>query len=270
MIRLLKIYQIVKISILLIILFSNNLFSQNIDMYIALLNEGNSAGVKEQLPELISKFPNDPDVLFLKALLTQDGMSALEQFGNLLDKYPKSKYAPDAAIKIGEYFFARGLYSQASSYLSKVLTEYPNYPDVQRVIDLMVNSFQAIGEEDSARYYIYLYKSMYPGLDISEYGLREASSSYNSRKSNNDLSSKQKHFSVQIGAFSAETNAKRLKLQVSQIGYNVIVTPIETNGRRFHAVRVIGFSSKKSAEKVGKSIKKKLGIDYRVLYRPKG
>ena len=75
-------------------------------MYISLLNEGNSSGVRDQLPELISKFPNDPDVLFLKALLTQDGMSALEQFGNLLDKYPESKYAHDAAIKIGEYFFA--------------------------------------------------------------------------------------------------------------------------------------------------------------------
>ena len=251
-------------------LLSNNLDSQNIDMYISLLNEGNSAGVKEQLPELISKFPNDPDVLFLKALLTQDGMSALEQFGNLLDKYPKSKYAPDAAIKIGEYFFARGLYSQASSYLSKVLTEYPNYPDVQRVIDLMVNSFQAIGEEDSSRYYIYLYKSMYPGLDISEYGLREMTSNYNPRIPNNELSSKQKHFLVQIGAFSTKANAQRLKLQVSQIGFNVIVRPIETNGRLFHAVRVVGFSSKKSAEKAGMSIKKKLGIDYRVLYRPKG
>lgn len=267
MIRLLRICQTIKIFFIII---STNLFSQNVDMYIALLNEGNSSGVRDQLPELISKFPNDPDVLFLKALLTQDGMSALEQFGNLLDKYPESKYAPDAAIKIGEYFFARGLYSQASSYLSKVLTEYPNYPEVQRVIDLMVNSFQAIGEEDSARYYIYLYKSMYPGLDISEYGLREIHSSYNSRKTNNDLSSNQKHFLVQIGAFSAEKNAQRLKLQVSQIGYNVVVSPIETNGRLFHAVRVVGFPSKKSADKAGMSIKKKLGIDYRVLYRPKG
>lgn len=256
-----------KFSIILI--FSTILFSQNIDMYISLLNEGNSSGVKDQLPELISKFPNDPDVLYLKALLTQDGMSALEQFGNLLDKYPKAKYAPDAAIKIGEYFFARGLYSQASSYLSKVLTEYPNYPDVQRVIDLMVNSFQAIGEEDSAKYYIYLYKSMYPGLDISDYGLRE-NNNYNSRNQRTRLSSNQKHFLVQIGAFSSESNAQRLKLQVSQIGYNVIVRAIETNGRKFHAVRVVGFSSNKEAEKVGMSIKKKLGIDYRVLYRPKG
>ena len=255
-----------------IILFLLNTFllSQNIDMYLSLIHEGQRQGVKENLPELISKYPNDPGVLYLQALLTSNGMKSLEFYSKLIEKFPESKYAGESSVKIGEYFYARGLYSQASSYLSKVLTEYPNYPDVQRVIDLMVNSFQAIGEEDSARYYIYLYKSMYPGLDISEYGLREMTSNFNSRVPDNDLSSKQKHFLVQIGAFSTKANAQRLKLQVSQIGFNVIVRPIETNGRLFHAVRVVGFSSKKSAEKAGMSIKKKLGIDYRVLYRPKG
>ena len=37
-------------------------FTQNVEMYISLLHQGNTAGVREQLPELVSKFPNDPDV----------------------------------------------------------------------------------------------------------------------------------------------------------------------------------------------------------------
>ena len=244
-------------------------FSQNVEMYISLLHQGNTAGVRDQLPELVSKFPNDPDVLYLKALMTTDGISALEQYSSLLDKFPESRYAPDAAIKIGEYFYARGLYTQASSYLSRVLTRYPNYPHVQRVIDLMVSSFQATGEEDSAKYYVYMYKSMFPSLDVSEYGYRnkrhkEATALMNPKVSD------QKHYIVQIGAFGRVSNAKRLKLQVSQIGYNVIVVPMETNGRKLYAVRVVGYSSKKYADQVGKDIKKKLGIDYRVLYSPKG
>ena len=241
---------------------------QNIDMYISLLHEGNISGVREQLPELVSKFPNDPDVMYLKALLTMDGMEALEQYSTLLDKFPESKYAPDAAIKIGEYFYARGLYTQASSYLSQVLTQFPNYPNVQRVIDLMVSSFQATGEEDSAKYYIYMYKSMFPGLDISEYNY-QGSNRRVEVASLNQRSNEKKHYVVQIGAFSSETNARRLKLQVSQIGYSVIVTPVETNGRKLHAVRVVGYSSNKAANQAGNNIKKKLGISYRVLYRPK-
>ena len=242
-------------------------FTQNVEMYISLLHQGNTAGVREQLPELVSKFPNDPDVLYLKALMTSDGISALDQYSNLLDKFPESRYAPDAAIKIGEYFYARGLYTQASSYLSRVLTRSPNYPHVQRVIDLMVSSFQATGEEDSAKYYVYMYKSMFPSLDVSEYGYRDKQ-----RMEVTTLIPKvsdQKHYVIQIGAFGSVSNAKRLKLQVSQIGYDVIVSPIETNGRKLHAVRVVGYSSKKRAEQAGKDIKKKLGIDYRVLFSPK-
>ena len=253
---------------ILIVLIPLLITAQNVDMYISLLHEGNTAGVREQLPELVSKFPNDPDVMYLKALMTTDGMIALEQYSNLLDKFPESKYAPDAAIKIGEYFYARGLYTQASSYLSEVLTQYPNYPNVQRVIDLMVSSFQATGEEDSAKYYVYMYKSMFPGLDVSEYGYRDTER----RTEATALSSRvmeQKHYVVQIGAFGSNANAKRLKLQVSQIGYSVIVAPVETNGRNLHAVRVVGYSSKKAADQAGRDIKKKLGIDYRVLYRPK-
>ena len=47
-------------------------------MYLSLIHEGQSQGVKENLPELISKYPNDPGVLYLQALLTTNGMKSLE------------------------------------------------------------------------------------------------------------------------------------------------------------------------------------------------
>ena len=84
------------------------LASQNIDLYISLINEGKLKGVKESLPELISKYPKDPGVLFIKALLSIDGESAISQYRNILEKYPQSKFAPESAMKIGEYFYARG------------------------------------------------------------------------------------------------------------------------------------------------------------------
>jgi cell division septation protein DedD len=78
-----------------------------------------------------------------------------------------------------------------------------------------------------------------------------------------------KPYVVQIGAFGNLGNANRMKLQVSQIGYGVEISPVQTNGRKLHAVRVVRFKNKSEAERVGNVIKKKLGIDYRVLYRPK-
>ena len=93
----------------LIIVFPLILCAQNVDMYLSLIHEGQSDGVKEQLPELVSKYPNDPGVLYLQALLTTDGMKSLEIYSMLLDKFPESKYSGEAAVKIGEYFYARGL-----------------------------------------------------------------------------------------------------------------------------------------------------------------
>ena len=142
----------------LIFLLSISL-GQNIDLYFSLIEQGKIDGVKENLPELISKYPKNPGVLYLKALLTQDGKSAIKQYKKLLKQYPNSKYAPDAAMKIGEYLYARGLYTQAATLLKNIPIKYPRFIGIQRATNLMINSFNAIGEADSARYYAIIIKS---------------------------------------------------------------------------------------------------------------
>ena len=120
-------------------------FGQNIELYLSLIEEGKVEGVKENLPELSSKYPNNPGVIYLKAILTQDGNSAIKLYQDLLKKHPDSKYASYSAMKIGEYFYARGLYSQAGRQLSHIPREYPRLPNMQKVLDMMVSSFLAIG-----------------------------------------------------------------------------------------------------------------------------
>ena len=73
---------------------------------------------------------------------------------------------------------------------------------------------------------------------------------------------------VQIGAFSSKENAKRLKLQVSQLGHDVSINKVDSNGKTFYAVRINRYKSKRKAEEIGKDIKSKLGVNFRVLYRP--
>ena len=108
---------------------------------------------------------------------------------------------------------------------------------------------------------------MFPNLDISKYGIEKQSIS-NSLAIVDKIKKEPKPYVIQIGAFGSIQNANRLKLQVSQIGYKVEISPIQTNGKGLHAVRVVRYRSKSSAERIGEVIKKKLGIDYRVLYRP--
>jgi len=249
-----------------LLIFIGFIQAQNIDLYLSLINEGRLKGVRESLPELESKYPKDPGVLYLKALLTEEGASAVNQYKNILKNHSQSKYASYSAMKLGEYFYAKGLYTQSANLLKSIPAQYPRFYDMQRLADLMINSFNAIGESDSAKYYGLIIKSMFPSIDTK---IEEN----NNDKLNQvfDFKSKKKAigpYVVQIGAFSSEENAKRLKLQVSQLGHDVSVNRVDSNGKIFFAVRVNRYKSKIKAEKIGKDIKSKLGVSYRVLYRP--
>tara|TARA_B100000579_G_C22204532_1_gene564463 strand:- start:214 stop:552 length:339 start_codon:yes stop_codon:yes gene_type:complete len=108
---------------------------------------------------------------------------------------------------------------------------------------------------------------MFPNLDFNKFGVESPIFSTKQLVVKNK-NQEPKPYVIQIGAFGSIQNATRLKLQVSQIGYNVEIVPVQTNGKVLQAVRVIRYRSKSSAERIGSTIKKKLGIDYRVLYRP--
>ena len=258
------------IRIVYLILLLSISLGQNIDLYFSLIEQGKIDGVKENLPELISKYPKNPGVLYLKALLTQDGKSAIKQYKELLKQYPNSKYAPDAAMKIGEYLYARGLYTQAATLLKNIPIKYPRFIGIQRATNLMVNSFNAIGEADSARYYALIIKSMFPNIDTNISSLKKKNEPlaqvFDFNKKKLDLGP----YVVQIGAFGNRENARRLKLQVTQLGHDVTINKVESNGKILYAVRVNRFKSKKQSEKIGKDIKSKLGVEYRILYRPIG
>ena len=253
----------------LIFLLSISL-GQNIDLYFSLIEQGKIDGVKENLPELISKYPKNPDVLYLKALLTQDGKSAIKQYKKLLKQYPNSKYAPDAAMKIGEYLYARGLYTQAATLLKNIPIKYSRFIGIQRATNLMINSFNAIGEADSARYYALIIKSMFPKIDTDISSLKKQNKPlaqvFDFNKKKLDLGP----YVIQIGAFGSRENARRLKLQVTQLGHDVSINNVESNGKILYAVRVNRFKSKKQAENIGRDIKSKIGVEYRILYRPIG
>ena len=250
---------------IILFLFSCYLHSQNIEMYLSLINEGQISGVKEQLPELISKYPNNPDIMFLKGIMTTDGSKSVEIYKKILTNFPESNYASESAVKIGEYYYSLGLYSQAGKHLSKIPRVYPRFSNIQRVMDLMISSFIAIGEEDSAKYYANIYKSMFPTLNVDNFKKEEKLINYNNTYQKKSI---KKPYIIQVGAFSNFENANRMKLQISQIGFNVDISIVENKGLKLYAVRVIRYETKFEAEKVGKLLKKKLGNEYRVLYRP--
>ena len=264
--------------------------AQNINLYLTLIQKGRYEEVMENLPDLLSRYPNDPGVYYIQALINKDGDSSLSQYQNLIDNYPDSDYASMSAMKIGEYLFARGLYSQASIHLKQTIFDFPKGGNHQRAMDLMVNSYIATGEEDSAKVSLLLIKSLYPSLNYNKYGLdylennkrdpklvrldrNTISERINIVKARRAKSKTKKQVSkpwvIQVGAFGKYTNANRLKKQLQNSGYKTEVHKINSNGKRLHAVRIERYQSKTDAEKIGRSLKSKFGLDFRVINSPK-
>lgn len=274
-----------------IILIGAVVRAQNIDLYLALLEQGRVGEVRDNLPELQSRYPNDVGVRYLQALTTLDGDSALVQFRDLVRDYPQSRYADDAAMRIGEYLYARGLYTQASLQLRSLLFVYPASEHLQRGMDLMVNSYFATGEVDSARHYLRLLKQKYPHLKYDQYGIPEldlqarevklvkldqaqadrriaTAARQSSPPRPEPPREEARPWVIQVGAFGKYDNAKRLKQLLIQNGYQVKVEVVASHNRRLHAVRVVRYGAKGEANAVGRELQEKFGLDFRVIKRP--
>ncbi|MBD30982.1 MAG: hypothetical protein CMG44_02110 [Candidatus Marinimicrobia bacterium] len=264
--------------------------AQNINLYLTLIQKGRYEEVRENLPDLLARYPNEPGVFYIQALVNKDGDSSLSQYQNLIDSYPDSDYASMSAMKIGEYLFARGLYSQASIHLKRTIFDFPKGDYHQRAMDLMINSYIATGEEDSAKVSLQLINSLYPSLNYNKYGLNYLESNKRDPKlvrlDRNTISERinivkarraksktkkqvSKPWVVQVGAFGKYTNANRLKKQLQNSGLATEVHKINSNGKRLHAVRIVRYQSRSDAEKIGRSLKSKFGLDFRIINSPK-
>jgi len=272
------------------LLFASLTWGQVIDDYLQLLQEGNVETVRQQIPELESRYPDSPDILYLRALTTQEGDSARAQFQALVKRYPKSQWADDAAMKIGEYLYARGLYTQAARQCRLIPEGFPQSDHLQQALDLMVYSYRATGEEDSARVYLRRFMRKYPQLEYEQYGFEDlgtpetvrlvkidektAAQKLAATQSKRSKTTPEKrpeavvaHWVVQVGAFGKFKNARRVREMLQQGGYTVEINQVASNGRRLHAVRVGPYQTKVEATRIGKEIRRKFGLEYRVLMR---
>ncbi len=265
---------------------------------------GDLERVRRELPRLWEQYPNSAGVAYLDAVTQERAEEAVIAYKKLIQNFSDSPYVDDAMIKVGEYLFARGLYTQASHELAKLPKIFPKSANVQRAVDLQINSLLAIGESDSANIYIRRYARQFPSLDFNyNLGGKEplfvrtlASSAPSSlaegmkqpsvaavagvpkpkpssvAKSRPAPKSKGKKsvsrsFIIQVGAYGSVQNAMRQKMLLEQRGYTVDLWPINVRGKKLQAVQVVRFETRKEAEKVGRKLKSDFGYKFIVLER---
>ena len=116
-----------------LILSIGKLYPQEVNIvpYLKAIENGNIGEAKEALVDLQEKNADDPSVMFLDAVLKENGQEAVVIYQDIVDNFSKSKYADAALYRIFSYYYALGLYETAQEKLKQLKTSYPTSPYIQ-------------------------------------------------------------------------------------------------------------------------------------------
>jgi outer membrane protein assembly factor BamD len=165
-------------------------FAQQAQINVAYCNwkDGETAAADQSVDRFIKLHPNHPDIAYahyLKGMIhfnddlglfgrfsgqdmsERDPKSLRESydaFKIVVDKYPDSKYAPDAAARMryivnalasyevhaADYYYRRGAYVASINRAQLALREYKNAPAIEDALHLMILSYTKLNEQQLA------------------------------------------------------------------------------------------------------------------------
>ena len=112
-------------------LFSVTVCQEELDQALDEIYRGNTSDAVERLPSLIHKYPESPTVMFMQGLLERNVERSIEIYKSIYNFHPGSPYADEAVMKIGEYYYTLGLYTQSSEWLKKMHIHYDRWRALQ-------------------------------------------------------------------------------------------------------------------------------------------
>lgn len=203
-----------------LITFSTIDFAQEVDIvpYLKMIEQGKLEEVKLKLIDLQNDYPKSSNLIFLEAVLTENGQEAVVLYQKLVDNYPNSYYADASLYRIYSYYFALGLYNTADKNLAKLKKDYPESPYIKMVSVNVVNN------------------------EVEE------TSRKTTETNNQNEKEKDYNFTVQAGAFTNAANANALKKDVENAGMVSFIKEKNVAGTTFNVVYIGRFETRKEAE----------------------
>lgn len=196
---------------------------RDISTYLRKIEAGEITEVLAEMPKLKKLNPNDPSVIYLEGLLTEEGENAFQIYKSLVDKFPKSKYADAALYRVYCYLIAVGKLELADKYFVQLKNDYPS----SAYIKLSEESARTLKNKEE--------------IDVKK------------------PTSKNK-FTIQAGAFTRKENALNLKSDFDKAGYSARITEKIVGGSVFHIVYVGSFGTEEEALTFSKVLNSKFKL----------
>ena len=223
-----------------------NLFAQetNIIPYLKQVETGNKQAVLDKIPDLKKNHPDDPSILFLEGVVTENGQNSVAIYKELLSKYPKSRYADAAVYRIYSYYYALGLYQTAKTYLGMLKQNYLGSPYIDAAERKLPVKDELSSEEKVVKEKPPVKKEELPKTE------------------KNSLDYK---FTIQAGAFSNTENAITLMKRFEDAGFYSEVKEKNVAGTPFHVVIIGKFLTEDEAKNFLDVINTRFSLDGRIV-----
>jgi cell division septation protein DedD len=230
--------------------------SDEVKNYIRMLDQSRTDDVRRALPDLVTKYQNTPELLYLEGRLAADGIEAVKFYQSVVDNFPKSEYAPDALHRIYQYYYAIGLYRTAEKKLAQLKSSYPNSNLVSGTVAAKLPKDEEpaikLPQKDTA-------SSDTPAAP-SEIPVAPSKTPATATEKPAPVASK-KPYTLQVGAFSTVSNAEKQKGYFEELGMTAEITNKIRGGRSLHLVWVGSYTNADEAKQAGREIKSKYKID---------
>ena len=274
---------IYRFLILVLLIFLSSIVGQDFSTYKQLIDEGKVEEVQKSLPYLKSQYPEHPFVFYLTASVSTDGDDAIKQFREIIENNPGTIAGELSIMKVGEYLYSQGLYTQASEQLKIIPLNYPDSKNIENAVHLMKKSYFATGEQDSVDKYIDIFSKKYPKLNFTDYNYyssvllqREKPIVEGIIKDSieivkpdilvEEVKLVEKPWVVQVGAFGDKKNADIIVERLESVGYDIEV--IENPGEiTLYLVQIVRFATIEKAINIGEKVNDQFGIEFRIIER---
>jgi cell division septation protein DedD len=244
-------------ALILAALMQGSAQEADVEKYIGMVNNGRVEEVRGEIPALLARYPNDPGVLYLQALVTKDGAEAARIYQSVVDNFPKSKYADASLYRLYQFYYALGLYRTADLKLAQLRQEYPGsrYLTKSGVVDPASLKEEGEGVPQP--------ETPSPAAPAQEKAGSEAAAVTPAPAAAIPASG----FTLQAGAYSTQANAEKQKALFEKLGYDVEMITKVKDTKTLYVVRVGSYPTVEAARVKAAEIKKNQKIDCMVVTR---
>ncbi len=224
----------------------------DVQRYVAMVNNGEVEEVRKEIPALLERYPNNPGVLYVQALVTKEGAEAARIYQSIVDNFPRSAYADAALYRVYQFYYALGLYRTAELKMRQLKADYPG----SRYLKANPGDTASLPEEvvapkapDSVAV-----APPAPGREVLPAPPVAAPAVSGS-------------FVLQAGAYGAQANAEKQRKFFADLGYPVETVTKVRDTKTLFVVLVGKYSSYDEAKAQGAEIKRKYRIETMVVQR---